>query len=94
MRILLQGGTIINEGEPSKGDLFDSQRSYRENHRRRIDSFPGTSKLSMPRGNTSYRGVIDDQVHFRVTWPHAQRRHPKLKRMAAAGGVTSFMDYA
>ena len=93
--ILIEGGTIVNEGRKTKGYiLVEGERiaaigegvspSILSKHfyGERIDA---TGKLILP-------GVIDDQVHFREPGLTYKADIHSESVAGVAGGVTSFMD--
>ena len=92
MRILLQGGTIINEGRTFKGDLLIHNDRIEKIIEGELDSVPGDIKVIDATGKYIIPGVIDDQVHFREPGLTHKGDIREGSRAAAAGGVTSFMD--
>ena len=92
MRILLQGGTIINEGRTFKGDLLIHNDRIEKIIEGELDSVPGDIKIIDATGKYIIPGVIDDQVHFREPGLTHKGDIREGSRAAAAGGVTSFMD--
>ena len=92
MRILLQGGTIINEGRTFKGDLLIHNDRIEKIIEGELDSVPGDIKVIDATGKYVIPGVIDDQVHFREPGLTHKGDIREGSRAAAAGGVTSFMD--
>ena len=92
MRILLQGGTIINEGRTFKGDLLIYNDRIEKIIEGELDSVPGDIKVIDTTGKYIIPGVIDDQVHFREPGLTHKGDIREGSRAAAAGGVTSFMD--
>ena len=92
MRILLQGGTIINEGRTFKGDLLIHNDRIEKIIEGELDSVPGDIKVIDTTGKYIIPGVIDDQVHFREPGLTHKGDIREGSRAAAAGGVTSFMD--
>lgn len=76
MRILLQGGTIINEGRTFKGDLLIHNDRIEKIIEGELDSVPGDIKVIDATGKYVIPGVIDDQVTLPRTRTHPQRRHP------------------
>lgn len=91
-RLLIRGGTLVNEGEEFAGYLVVSgdriERIGRGDYP--FDRFDGdvidaSGQLVLP-------GVIDDQVHFREPGLTSKADIHSESVAAAAGGVTSFMD--
>ena len=91
MRILLQSGTIINEGKIFKGDLLIHNDRIEKIIEGKLDSVPGDLKIIDATGKYIIPGVIDDQVHFREPGLTHKGDIREGSRAAAAGGVTSFM---
>ena len=89
MRILLQSGTIINEGRIFKGDLLIHNDRIEKIIEGKLDSVPGDLKIIDATGKYIIPGVIDDQVHFREPGLTHKGDIREGSRAAAAGGVTS-----
>ena len=91
MKILLKGGTIVNEGHSFVGDLVIENDHILEiindgiargNYDQIIDA---TGCFVLP-------GVIDEHVHFREPGLTRKADIESESRAAAFGGVTSFFD--
>lgn len=90
MRILLKGGTIVNEGKQFVADLLISNDRiekiassiYVEGN---VEEINCEGKLILP-------GCIDDQVHFREPGLTHKANIFTESRAAVAGGITSFME--
>lgn len=91
MKILLKGGTIVNEGHSFVGDLVIENDHILEiindgiargNYDQIIDA---TGCFVLP-------GVIDEHVHFREPGLTRKADVESESRAAAFGGVTSFFD--
>ena len=91
MKILLKGGTIVNEGHSFVGDLvIENDHIFeiindgiaRGNYDQIIDA---TGCFVLP-------GVIDEHVHFREPGLTRKADVESESRAAAFGGVTSFFD--
>lgn len=91
MKILIKGGTIVNEGVSFKGDLLVDGEQISE-------IFQGQA----PRGTYDQvvdasgcfvlPGVIDDHVHFREPGLTRKADIESESRAAAYGGVTSYFE--
>lgn len=89
MKIILKGGTVVNEGAKKVQDiLIDGSRiekiahSIEDNNAQEINV---EGKYIIP-------GMIDDQVHFREPGLTHKANIRTESRAAVAGGVTSFME--
>jgi dihydroorotase len=90
--ILIQNGTIINEGNNFRGDLLIKDEI--------ISAIGDIDQLNIPSGTQVIDatglllipGVIDDQVHFREPGLTHKGDIQSETRAAVAGGVTSFME--
>ncbi len=87
--LLIKGGTIINRGTRTEGDLFIKDGfieaigpSLDRHADREIDA---TGCLILP-------GIIDDQVHFREPGLTHKATIKTESRAAVAGGTTTFME--
>ena len=78
MRILLQSGTIINEGRIFKGDLLIHNDRIEKIIEGKLDSVPGDLKIIDATGKYIIPGVIDDQVHFREPASHTKETSGKV----------------
>ena len=99
--MIIQGGTIVNEGHSFVGDIVIEgdrivdvigQRSEVAPSRRgnkRGASQPSTLDAT---GCYVLPGIIDDHVHFREPGLTAKADIASESRAAAAGGVTSYFD--
>lgn len=92
MRLLIQGGTIVNEGRSYKGsvvveddriaEILENGQASRGNYDKTVDA---TGCFVLP-------GVIDEHVHFREPGLTEKATIESESRAAAFGGVTSFLD--
>ncbi|MCT4561427.1 MAG: dihydroorotase, partial [Crocinitomicaceae bacterium] len=90
MRIVLKGGTIVNEGKQFVADLLINNDRIE-----RIDSnisVEGDVKEINCEGKLILPGCIDDQVHFREPGLTQKANIYTESRAAVAGGITSFME--
>ena len=89
MKILLKGGTLVNEGKTFSADLLINNGRIE-----RIDSSidaQGAKEVDVT-GKLILPGCIDDQVHFREPGlTHKGDIHSE-SRAAVAGGITSYME--
>lgn len=92
MSILVQGGTIVNEGCVFRGDILIDGALIAAVAEGEIDAVPRGTEIVNAADMYVIPGVIDDQVHFRepgLTW---KEDIASGSRAAAAGGITSFME--
>ena len=91
-RLLIRGGTLINEGERFEGYVIVSGDRIETVGRSPYpyERFDGTEIDA--RGQWVLPGAIDDQVHFREPGLTYKADIRSESVAAAAGGVTSFMD--
>ena len=91
-RLLIRGGTLINEGERFEGYVIVSGDRIETVGRGPYppERFDGTEIDA--RGQWVMPGAIDDQVHFREPGLTYKADIRSESVAAAAGGVTSFMD--
>jgi len=90
MKILIQGGRIVNEGRTSEGYIVVEDGTICDvAHHRPEASFDDVIDAS---GCYVLPGVIDDHVHFREPGLTAKADIDSESRAAAAGGVTSYFD--
>lgn len=92
MKIIISGGTIVNEGTTQRGDIIIENDRIKD-----IITNDGT-----PRGDYDKQvdatgcfvlpGVIDEHVHFREPGLTAKADIESETRAAAWGGVTSYFD--
>jgi len=92
MRILIHGGTIVNEGRSFRGALIIEDDKIAEL----------TEETGIPRGNYDERidatgcllmpGIIDDHVHFREPGLTDKADIESESRAAAYGGVTTYFE--
>lgn len=92
MRILIHGGTVVNEGEKFIGDIVvDNDRieqiiKGKETPRGIYDeTIDATGCFVMP-------GIIDEHVHFREPGMTEKATIESESRAAAYGGVTSYFE--
>ena len=89
--ILIQGATLVNEGEEFKADLRIKDH-YIEQIDRSGLSLRKNEQLISAEGLYLLPGMIDDQVHFREPGlTHKAEIYTEAKA-AVAGGITSFME--
>ena len=92
MRTLIQGGTLVNEGQ-----LFEGSILIEDSRIARIYTEPHTPEASYDElidasGCFVLPGIIDDHVHFREPGLTAKADIESESRAAAAGGVTTYFD--
>ena len=87
--ILIKGGTIVNRGQRTEGDLYIKD-GFLEQVGGTIDR-PADREIDAS-GCLLLPGIIDDQVHFRQPGlTHKADIHSE-SRAAVAGGTTSWME--
>ena len=92
MRILIEGGTIVNEGKTFDGSIVIDGKdilTIQEGTARPEVSVDETIDAS---GCFILPGIIDDHVHFREPGLTEKADIESESRAAAAGGVTSYFD--
>lgn len=89
--ILIQGGTIINEGKSFKGSILIDGDKIKQIIRQG-DDLPKAGTVIDATGKLVMPGVIDDQVHFREPGLTHKGDIQSESRAAVAGGVTSYME--
>ena len=92
MRTLIQGGTLVNEGQ-----LFEGSILIEDSRIAQIYTEPHTPEASYDEvidasGCFVLPGIIDDHVHFREPGLTAKADIESESRAAAAGGVTTYFD--
>lgn len=91
MELLIDNGTIVNEGERFSGYIIvKGDRIASVGKGRFCGKFCG--EIIDAKGLLVMPGVIDDQVHFREPGLTQKADIHTESRAALAGGVTSFMD--
>lgn len=92
-RVLITGGTIVNEG-----DIFEGYLTIVDQEIEQVGKGTFEGELSSfdtivdAQGGYIMAGVIDDQVHFREPGLTYKADIASESRAAAAGGVTSYME--
>ena len=92
MKTLIQGGTLVNEGQSFEGSIIveDGQISQiSQGHTTPEASFDEIIDAS---GCFVLPGIIDDHVHFREPGLTEKADIDTESRAAAAGGVTTYFD--
>ena len=99
--MIIQGGTIVNEGHSFVGDIVIAGDRIVDVIGQRSEVAPssrgdkrGASQPSTLDATGCYvlPGIIDDHVHFREPGLTAKADIASESRAAAAGGVTSYFD--
>lgn len=92
MRLLIEGGTIVNEGKTFDGSIVVEGKDI-------VAITTGNTRPEVPVDETIdasgcfvLPGIIDDHVHFREPGLTEKADIDSESRAAAAGGVTSYMD--
>ena len=89
MKILLKGGTVINEGKIQIQDILIEDGRIAKLGRDLSDPNATVEDVS---GKYVVPGSIDDQVHFREPGLTHKATIRTESRAAVAGGITSFME--
>lgn len=93
MRILIEGGTIVNEGRMFDGSIVVSEGYITEVIEGRNTRPQGTfDEVIDATGCFLLPGIIDTHVHFRQPGMTAKADIDTESQAAAAGGVTSYFD--
>ena len=91
MKILIKGGTIVNEGISMRGDLVVDGEKISEIYNGEAPR--GTyDQVVEASGCFVLPGLIDDHVHFREPGLTQKANMETESRAAAYGGVTSFFE--
>ena len=64
MWTLIQGGTLVNEGETFEGDILIREDRIERINAGRIEKVPENTRIIDATEQYVIPGVIDDQVHF------------------------------
>lgn len=91
MKIIIQGGTIVNEGKAFVGEVVINGEQI-ESVSPCISTNPSSANIIDATGCYVLPGVIDDHVHFREPGLTIKADIDSESRAAAAGGVTSYFD--
>ncbi len=102
MRLLINNGTIVNEGLSFKGSLLivdnfisqiikESDFSSHEEYIKNLKTIDKDKEINA-KGLHILPGVIDDQVHFREPGNTHKATIASESKAAVLGGVTSYMD--
>ena len=89
MKILLKGGTVINEGKTEVLDVLIENELIQKIGK---DISDASAKIIDISGKLLVPGSIDDQVHFREPGLTHKATIYTESRAAVAGGITSFME--
>lgn len=89
MKILLKGGTVVNEGKKEVKDILIVNGRIEKIAANISDS---AAKEINVKGKYVIPGMIDDQVHFREPGLTHKANIRTESRAAVAGGITTFME--
>lgn len=94
MRILIKGGTVVNEGQQKKADIMIENDRIKEIYNEGIGAEAADSFDSIvdAEGCFVMPGVIDAHVHFREPGLTHKADMETESRAAACGGVTSVFE--
>lgn len=93
MRILIQSGTLVNEGRTFDGSIIvDDGRISRIIEGHTVTPEASFDEVIDASGCFVLPGVIDDHVHFREPGLTEKADIDSESRAAAAGGVTTYFD--
>ena len=100
--MIIEGGTIVNEGRTFKGtvvidndrivDVIEERGERREERGESNQRLTANSQRLKATGCYVLPGIIDEHVHFREPGLTEKADMATESRAAAAGGVTSFFD--
>ncbi len=89
--ILIKGGTIVNEGNRYRSDIYIKDGILTSVNEIFIEDPPADEVIDAA-GLIILPGIIDDQVHFRQPGLENKGTIESESRAAVAGGITSFME--
>lgn len=99
MSVLIENGTIVNEGAIFKGHILIDEGKIAaiiEGSSLNMEELSHSARVPIERVDASGRlilpGVIDDQVHFRTPGAEYKATIESESKAALLGGVTSYMD--
>ena len=92
MKKIIQGGTLINEGERFQADIVIENDRIVRIAKDLPEAMLADAEIIRAEDCFVIPGVIDDQVHFREPGLTHKGNIAEGSRAAASGGVTSFMD--
>ena len=92
MRLLIKGGTIVNEGRMFDGSIVVDGKDILAITEGGIQPEVTVDETIDASGCFILPGIIDDHVHFREPGLTEKADIDSESRAAAAGGVTSYLD--
>ena len=92
MRIIIQGGTIVNEGKTFDGSIVVDDSKISKIVKGNTSPEVSVDEVIDASGCFVLPGIIDDHVHFREPGLTEKADIESESRAAAAGGVTSYFD--
>lgn len=92
MRILIEGGRIVNEGQSYVGSLLIDDEQITNVFKGKTHPAVSVDQTIDAAGCYVLPGVIDEHVHFREPGLTQKATIESESRAAAAGGVTSYFD--
>lgn len=92
MKMLLAGGTIVNEGRSFKGNILVEGEKIVAITKGTTHPDTSIDRVIDASGCFVLPGIIDSHVHFREPGLTAKADIESESRAAAAGGVTTFFD--
>lgn len=90
-KILIKGGTIINEGKSFISDIYINNY-FIEKIGESLNLDTKADQIIDASGCLVLPGIIDDQVHFRQPGLESKGTIASESKAALAGGITSFME--
>ncbi len=92
MKVLIQGGTLVNEGRTFDGSIVIENGQITKITEGQITTAASFNEVIDAAGCFVLPGVIDDHVHFREPGLTEKADLDSESRAAAAGGVTTIFD--
>ena len=92
MKTLIQGGTLVNEGQSFEGSIIVEDGKISQISQGHTTPEASFDEIIDASGCFVLPGIIDDHVHFREPGLTEKADIDTESRAAAAGGVTTYFD--